>query len=265
MNNILNQICKDKREHVDIQRKKVTEKELQIMINDSEKPREFKKKIDSNYKKNCISIIAEVKKASPSKGIISKNFNPAKIAKSYTKGNATCISVLTDSKYFLGSANDLKVVKSNTNLPIIRKDFIISEYQIIESRAIGADCILLIHGVISTKKMIAYIKLAKQLNMDVLIETHNYEELLFWIKTKDVLLGINNRNLKNMEVNINHSVKLKNKLDKSINIVCESGISSIEDIKFLIDNNFITFLIGEFLMKAKNPEKLLNNIFNIKQ
>ena len=152
MNNILNQICKDKREHVAIQRKKVTEKELQIIINNSENPRDFKKKIDSNYKKNCISIIAEVKKASPSKGIISKNFNPAEIAKYYTKGNATCISVLTDSKYFLGSANDLKIVKSNTNLPIIRKDFIISEYQIIESRAIGADCILLIHGVISKKK-----------------------------------------------------------------------------------------------------------------
>ena len=265
MNNILNQICKYKREYVDIQRKKVTEKELQIMINDSESPREFKKKIDSNYKNNYISIIAEVKKASPSKGIISRNFNPAKIAKYYTKGNATCISVLTDSKYFLGSVNDLKVVKSNTNLPIIRKDFIISEYQIIESRAIGADCILLIHGVISTKKMIAYIELAKQLNMDVLIETHNYEELLFWIKTKDVLLGINNRNLKNMEVNINHSVKLKNKLDKSINIICESGISSIEDINYLIENNFKTFLIGEFLMNAKEPDKLLNNIFNIKK
>ena len=101
--------------------------------------------------------------------------------------------------------------------------------------------------------------------MDVLIETHNYEELLFWIKTKDVLLGINNRNLKNMEVNINHSVKLKNKLDKSKNIICESGISSIEDINYLIENNFKTFLIGEFLMNAKEPDKLLNNIFNIKK
>ena len=131
-----------------------------------------------------MSIIAEIKKASPSKGIISKNFNPARNCKNYTKGNATCISVLTDSKYFQGSSNDLKIVKENSILPILRKDFIVSEYQIIESRAIGADCILLIHGVISYEKMMTYINLAHQLNMDVLIETHNYEELIYWLKTK---------------------------------------------------------------------------------
>ncbi len=265
MNNLLSQICNDKKDFVEIQRKRITEKELQIIIDSSEKPRKFKSKIDFNYKNKSLSIIAEIKKASPSKGIISKNFNPERIAKAYTRGNATCISVLTDSKYFHGSPNDLKVVKSNSNLPILRKDFIVSEYQIIESRAIGADCILLIHGVISTDKMKSYINIAHQLNMDVLVETHNYEELLFWSDTKSILLGINNRNLKSMDVNINHSVKLMNKLDKKINIICESGISSVENISYLIDSNFQTFLIGEFLMKAKEPDLLLKNIFNIKK
>ncbi len=263
MSNILEQICSYKRDLVEVQRKKVTEKELQIIIDNSEEPRKFKNKLDSNYKSKNLSIIAEIKKASPSKGIISKNFNPAVIANAYTRGNATCISVLTDSKYFLGSSNDLRIVKNTSHLPILRKDFIVSEYQIIESRAIGADCILLIHGVISTEKMKSYIKIAHQLNMDVLIETHNYDELLYWFETKDILIGINNRNLKNMNVNINHSVQLISKLDKNINIICESGISSVENISYLIDNNFQSFLIGEFLMKAENPEKLLNNIFNI--
>ncbi len=265
MNNILTQICNDKKETVEIQRKRITENELHSIIEDLEKPREFKKKIDTNYKNQKISVIGEIKKASPSKGIISKNFNPAKIAKDYSKGNATCISVLTDSKYFRGSTNDLKTVKNNSNLPILRKDFIISEYQIIESRAIGADCILLIHGIITTKEMKSFIKLAHQLNMDVLIETHSYEELDFWIDTKDILIGINNRNLKNMNVNINHSVELISRLDIKKNIICESGISSIDDLQYLISKNFNTFLIGEFLMRAKEPDKLLKSILGIKK
>ena len=265
MNNILDQICIYKKELVEIQRKKVTEKELQIIIDDTEKPRNFKKKIDTNYESENLSIIAEIKRASPSKGIISKNFNPAEIAKVYTKGNATCISVLTDSKYFLGSSNDLKIVKENSILPILRKDFIVNEYQILESRAIGADCILLIDGVVSTEKMMTYINLAHQLNMDVLIETHNYEELLFWIETKNILIGVNNRNLKNMDVDINHSVQQISKLEKDCNIVCESGINSMKDINYLINNNFKTFLIGEFLMKSKEPDKLINNILNLKK
>ena len=262
MNNILSKICSDKKELVELQRKKITEKDLQAVIDDTEIPREFKKKIDQNYKNNRLSIIAEIKKASPSKGIISKNFDPISLAKIYTEGNATCISVLTDFKYFKGTSRDLQLVKKNTFLPILRKDFIVNEYQIIESRAIGADCILLIHGVNKIEKMKSYINLAHDLNMDVLIETHNYRELLTWINNEDVLLGINNRNLKNMNVNINHSVKLISKLDKTTNIICESGISSIKDISFLVENNFKTFLIGEFLMKSKNPKTLLNNILN---
>lgn len=262
MNNILNKICNDKRKFVDLQRKKTPEKELQILIDNMESPRGFKRVIDENFKNGKISVIAEIKQASPSKGIISKNFNPVEVAKKYTIGNATCISVLTDTKYFLGSSDDLIQVKKNSMAPILRKDFIVSEYQIIESRAIGADCILLIHGVLDTKIMEKYIQIAHQLDMDVLVETHNYKELVFWLNNDTTLLGINNRNLKNMNVDINHSVMLKNNIKKDTNIICESGISSNEDINYLLNNNFKTFLIGEFLMKSKDPEILLNKIFN---
>ena len=264
MNNILKKICNDKKDFVKTQKFKVPEKELLAIIDNVEKPRKFKKEIDKNFKNKKISIIAEIKKASPSKGVISKNFNPVDIAKKYTIGNATCISVLTDTKYFLGSLDDLILVKKNTKAPILRKDFIVSEYQILESRAFGADCILLIHGVLDTKLMKKYIRIAHQLNMDVLVETHNYEELVPWKKNTDILLGINNRNLKNMNVDINHSVELKRKINKDINIICESGIASGQDLDFLLKNKFKTFLIGEYLMKSKNPDKLLKKMFNKK-
>lgn len=262
MNNILNEICRHKMQIVEIQRKKVTEKELQFLIENNEKPRGFKKAIDEKFNKKKLSIIAEIKKGSPSKGIISKNFNAVEIAKKYTDGNATCISVLTDKKYFYGSDNDLISVKKNSIAPILRKDFIISEYQILESRAIGADCILLIHGVLDPQTMHRYIEIAHQLNMDVLVETHSIEELEYWVQNDKVLLGINNRNLKNMDVNLNHSVKLKKKIKTDRNIICESGIINEKDIDYLMKNNFKTFLIGEFLMRNKNPEILIFNILN---
>ena len=262
MNNILNEICRHKMQIVEIQRKKVTEKELQFLIENNEKPRGFKKAIDEKFNKKKLSIIAEIKKGSPSKGIISKNFNAGEIAKKYTDGNATCISVLTDKKYFYGSDNDLISVKKNSIAPILRKDFIISEYQILESRAIGADCILLIHGVLDPQTMHRYIEIAHQLNMDVLVETHSIEELEYWVQNDKVLLGINNRNLKNMDVNLNHSVKLKKKIKTDRNIICESGIINEKDIDYLMKNNFKTFLIGEFLMRNKNPEILIFNILN---
>jgi len=257
MNNILNKICNDKKIAVEIQKQKVSVKDLQILINNSEKPRGFKKTIDTNFRNNKISIIAEIKKASPSKGIICDKFNPSEIAKKYTAGNATCISVLTDEKYFLGSVKDLKSVKKNSIAPILRKDFIIDEYQIFESRAIGADCILLIHGVLDINAMNRYIDIANDLSMDVLVETHSLEQLNYWLNNNKVLLGINNRNLKNMYVDINHSINLIKNIKKNINIICESGIINEKDIDNLLENKFKTFLIGELLMRSNNPDKLL--------
>ena len=262
MSNILNKICKDKMQIVEMQRKKVSEKELQLLIEDNEKPRGFKKAIDEKFNKKELSIIAEIKKGSPSKGIISQNFNPVDIAKKYTYGNATCISVLTDKKYFFGSDNDLISVKKNSTAPILRKDFIVSEYQILESRALGADCILLIHSVLNYNTMQRYIKIAYDLNMDVLVETHSIEELKYWVNNDQILLGINNRNLKNMHVNLNNSVNVKKSIKTDKNIVCESGIITEKDIDYLLQNNFKTFLIGEFLMRNKSPEILLYNLLN---
>ena len=264
MNNILNKICSEKIKEVEFQRRKVTEKELLLLINNTEKPRKFKNRIDENFSKGKVSVIAEIKKASPSKGLISKNFDPEKIAEKYTIGDATCISVLTDKKYFLGQLNDLVLVKKKSKAPILRKDFIVSEYQILESRAYGADCILLINGVLDIKLMKEYVQIARELGMDVLIETHTNKELQLWMNNDKILLGINNRNLKNMKVDIKHSVKLKNQIKKNINIVCESGIGSEQDINYLLNNKFTTFLIGEYLMNSNNPDELLINILNKK-
>ena len=261
MNNILNEICRHKMQIVEIQRKKVTEKELQFLIENNEKPRGFKKAIDEKFNKKKLSIIAEIKKGSPSKGIISKNFNAGEIAKKYTDGNATCISVLTDKKYFYGSDNDLISVKKNSIAPILRKDFIISEYQILESRAIGADCILLIHGVLDPQTMHRYIEIAHQLNMDVLVETHSIEELEYWVQNDKVLLGINNRNLKNMDVDINHALKVVKKNNKNY-IICESGIKSFQQYQNLISQGFKNFLIGEYFMKSKDTKKELLKFTN---
>ena len=262
MNNILNKICNDKKIAVKRQKQKVSVKDLQILINNTEKPRGFKKTIDTNFRNNKISIIAEIKKASPSKGIICDKFNPSEIAKKYTDGNATCISVLTDEKYFLGSVKDLKSVKKNSIAPILRKDFIIDEYQILESRAIGADCILLIHGVLDIKVMNRYIEIANDLNMDVLVETHSLEQLNYWLNNDKILLGINNRNLKNMYVDINHSINLIKNIKNNINIICESGIINEKDIDYLLENKFKTFLIGELLMRSSNPDVMLKNFLD---
>ena len=262
MNNILNKICNDKKIAVKTQKQKVSVKDLQVLINNSEKPRGFKKTIDTNFRNNKISIIAEIKKASPSKGIICDKFNPSEIAKKYTDGNATCISVLTDEKYFLGSVKDLKSVKKNSIAPILRKDFIIDEYQILESRAIGADCILLIHGVLDIKAINRYIEIANDLNMDVLVETHSLEQLNYWLNNDKILLGINNRNLKNMYVDINHSINLIKNIKNNINIICESGIINEKDIDYLLENKFKTFLIGELLMRSSNPDVMLKNFLD---
>ena len=263
MTSILTEIYNYKKDFIYEQKKVFPENELIKKLNGKNKKRGLKKTIDENFYANNISIIAEVKKASPSKGIIANIFNPKLIAKNYQDGGATCISVLTDEKYFLGSIDHLKEISENSSIPIIRKDFIISEYQIFESKYIGADCILLIHSILSKREILNFYKLANELNLDVLIEVHNKEELLNIFDLDNVLIGINNRNLNTMKVDINNSIKLLDSLKTKPNLICESGIKSIDDIKKLLKVDFKSFLIGEFLMKSTNPKELLQNIFKL--
>ena len=263
MTSILSKICDYKKEFIDHRKKVFPESEIIKNLDNRYIKRDFKLAIDKNYHNNNISIIAEIKRASPSKGIIVNDFDPKRIALSYEKGGATCISVLTDEKYFLGNDKNLTIVRKHCLLPIIRKDFIISEYQIYESKYIGADCILLIHSILDKFKIIEFYKLAKELKLDVLIEVHNQEELDNVSEMEGVLIGINNRNLNTMKVHLNNSINIKNKLKSDINLICESGIGSIDDIKTLLKFKFRTFLIGEYLMRCDKPDKALNDIFKL--
>ena len=210
--------------------------------------------LENSFKNSLIdkehAIIAEIKKASPSAGIISEDFDPLKKAKEYEEFGASALSILTEEDYFLGSTKYLKDVKKITNLPILRKDFIVDTYQIYESKFIGADCILLIASILNDKQLREFSDLAETLQLDYLIEVHNEEELSRVELFSNAIIGVNNRNLKTFEVDIQNSVRLRNLYKKNNIFVAESGIKNKKDIDMLLANNINVFLIGESLMKG---------------
>ncbi len=261
MQGILKEIYNYKVDLVNHLKTKNTQKSLEAKVLSLGKSRGFINKVYNNINLRKPSIIAEIKKASPTKGIIKENFIPEEIAKIYQSSKASCISVLTDSKFFLGSNDDLIKVKNVTNIPVLRKDFIVSEYQIYESKIIGADCILLISEILSKSQIDEYINMAKSLDLDVLIEVHSEENFLKFINEKNILLGVNNRNLKNMNVDINHALKIVKGNNKN-SIICESGIKSFEQYQNLIRQGFKNFLIGEYFMKSKDTKKELLKFTN---
>ena len=225
----------------------LTLSQLKISLQDLNLPKSrFKEKLAHKNE----AIIAEIKKASPSAGIIAENFDPVQKAKEYELNGASALSILTEEDFFMGSMEHLKKVKKVTSLPILRKDFMIDEYQIYESKLIGADCILLIASILSDKKIEDFINIAKELELDYLIEVHDEAELKRIAHHEDALIGINNRNLKTFEVDLDNSVRLS-KLFKEENIfIAESGIKSREDINYLKLNDIKVFLIGESLMRG---------------
>ena len=206
------------------------------------------------FKANLINkeqaIIAEIKKASPSAGVISKEFDPVQKAKDYEVFGAAALSILTEEDFFLGSIQYLKDVKAVTSLPILRKDFMIDEYQIYEAKLIGADCILLIASILSDSQMTEFVNLAENLELDYLIEVHDEEELNRVGHFKNALIGINNRNLKTFEVDLDNSVRLKNQFNGDNMFIAESGIKNQEDMIYLKEKGLNVFLIGESLMKG---------------
>ena len=210
--------------------------------------------LENSFKNSLIdkehAIIAEIKKASPSAGIISEDFDPLKKAKEYEEFGASALSILTEEDYFLGSTKYLKDVKKITNLPILRKDFIVDTYQIYESKFIGADCILLIASILNDKQLREFSDLAETLQLDYLIEVHNEEEISRVELFSNAIIGVNNRNLKTFEVDIQNSVRLRNLYKRNNIFVAESGIKNKKDIDMLLANNINVFLIGESLMKG---------------
>ncbi|ALR29878.1 indole-3-glycerol phosphate synthase [Chryseobacterium sp. IHB B 17019] len=203
---------------------------------------------------NKSGIIAEFKRQSPSKGIINDKASPLEVASAYESFGASGISILTDKDFFGGSNKDILNVRNHVNIPILRKDFIIDEYQIYEAKSIGADVILLIASCLTSKQVQDFTELSHELGLEVLLEIHTEEELQHFNSKVD-LVGINNRNLKDFSVDLQYSVQLKNQLPKNVVSIAESGIYSIEDFNYLKEKGFDGFLMGEHFMKNKNPAK----------
>jgi len=221
--------------------------QIKTALDDLHLPRGIFKENISNKDE---AIIAEIKKASPSAGVISEDFDPIKKAIEYEAFGASALSILTEEDFFMGSVSYLKDVKKITNLPILRKDFMIDEYQIYESKLIGADCILLIASILSDQQIKDFINISQQLELDYLIEVHDENELRRVEHFEDALIGVNNRNLKTFEVDLDNSVRLRNAFKQKNIFIAESGIKSREDINYLKLNNINVFLIGESLMRG---------------
>ena len=262
MANILDTIIATKFEEIQESQKIKSLHQLKDEVKSASQPRGFVKAIETQLLKNKSAVIAEIKKASPSKGVIRENFNPKEIAISYEKGGATCLSVLTDQKYFQGHTNYLKEARAACSLPVLRKDFMVDPYQIYEARMMGADCILLIVAALSFDLMKELEAMAHALDMDVLVEVHNQAELDLALQLKTLLLGINNRNLKTFEVSLQTTFDLIKNVSVDKVIVTESGIFTPMDIKIMQDHHVNTFLIGEAFMRESDPGKSLKTLFH---
>lgn len=247
--NILDKIIQRKKEEISALKSKISLPQL--------KNSEFFERKTYSLKENIKSksgIIAEFKRQSPSKGIINDKVSPLEIASAYEKNGASGISILTDKDFFGGSFEDILNVRNHIKIPILRKDFMVDEYQFYEAKSIGADVILLIAASLSPQQIQEFTELSHELGLEVLLEIHIEEELKHF-NSKIDLVGINNRNLKDFKVNLQHSVNLKNQLPKEVLSVAESGIYSIKDFKYLKEKGFEGFLMGEFFMKNEDPGK----------
>ncbi len=258
---ILKKIILRKEQEIAERLQKCSLDDLIKSVADGSPVRSFVKSMQQRISNGEAAVIAEIKKASPSKGVMRENFIPAEIAKSYEKGGASCLSVLTDIDFFQGSDEYLQQARAACNLPVIRKDFMIDPYQVYEARALGADCILLIVAVLSDEQMSSLYHLARELGMDVLIEVHDEEELLRSLPLGATLVGINNRNLRNFETSLDNTLDLLEKIPEDRIVVTESGIHTAEHVKLMRDHHVNAFLVGEAFMRAEEPGDELKKLF----
>tara|TARA_B110000305_G_scaffold135503_1_gene151268 strand:- start:1192 stop:1986 length:795 start_codon:yes stop_codon:yes gene_type:complete len=262
MKNILQEIVKYKKVEIEESKKLISKESLEKEIKSSPHSKSFLGELVKKNEEGKAGIIAEVKKASPSKGVIRENFNHLQIARDYEKGGAACLSILTDNPSFQGSSQYLKDIRGITNLPILRKDFMIDVYQVYESRSWGADCILMIMKILDNKDLSKLVSVSKDLGMDILFEINSQEELERLLPFNPKMIGINNRNLENFETDIKNSIKIKKNIPDDILVISESGINNAEDIIHLGDHNINNFLIGESLMRSDNISVELNKLVN---
>lgn len=245
---VLNKILEAKRTHVAAMKAERSLGELEAQF-PAGPPRDFGGSLENAIAKHGYGLICEVKKASPSKGVIQPDFDPERHAKGYEVGGAACVSVLTDTPFFQGKDDDLRAVRAAIHLPIIRKDFMIDPYQVAEARAMGADCILLILAALERTRAIELEQIANEYGMQVLAEIHAIDELDDALALKTPLIGVNNRNLKTLEVDTQTTQKAASSIPKDRHIVAESGLSGHAELKALKDMGIERFLIGEALMR----------------
>lgn len=265
MSDILKKICDVKVQEVAAAKKAVPLTEMRRDAESRLSTRDFVGALRAKIAKGQAGVIAEVKKASPSKGVIRPDFDPVDIAQSYMVGNgkisAACLSVLTDRQFFQGQPDYLKQARASTLLPVLRKDFMVDPYQIYESRAMGADCVLLIAACLDDALMAEMEQIAHSLEMAVLVEVHDAEEMQRALKLKTPLVGVNNRNLRTFEVDIQTTLQLQKEVPADRLLVTESGILTQDDVKTMRDAGIHSFLVGEAFMRAPDPGQALARLF----
>ena len=266
MSDILNKIVAVKREELAAARKRMPLAEMRRDAESRVLTRDFEGALRAKIAKGQAAVIAEVKKASPSKGVIRADFIPADIAQSYADGDgkvsAACLSVLTDKQFFQGSVDYFKQARASCLLPVLRKDFLIDPYQVYESRAMGADCVLLIAACLDDAQMAEMEAVARSLDMAVLVEVHDAAELERALRLKTALLGINNRNLRTFEVSLQTTLELQKQVPADKLLVTESGILTPADVKLLRGAGVNAFLVGEAFMRAEEPGLALAKLFS---
>nr|WP_298129366.1 indole-3-glycerol phosphate synthase TrpC [uncultured Pseudoxanthomonas sp.] len=261
MSDILNTILARKADEIALRSARVSLADLRTRIADAPPTRGFADALNAMVAQGDPAVIAEVKKASPSKGVIRPDFRPADIAVSYEFGGAACLSVLTDVDFFQGADEYLKQAREACTLPVLRKDFTIDPYQVYEARVLGADCILLIVAALDDGQLVDLSGLAMQLGMDVLVEVHDIDELERALQVPVPLVGINNRNLRTFEVSLQTTLDMKQAVPKDRLLVTESGILVPEDVATMRDAGINAFLVGETFMRAEEPGEALRQLF----
>ena len=262
MSDILQKILTVKAEEISTAQEEKPLASMRREADATSKPRDFVSALRNKVEHGQAAVIAEVKKTSPSKGVLREHFVPAEIATSYAQHGAACLSVLTDRQFFQGAPQYLVEARAACDLPVLRKDFMIDEYQIYEARAMGADCILLIVAALPLAKMKELESVAHQLGMAVLVEVHDRAELEFALQLNTPLVGINNRNLRTFATDLNTTLDLIRDIPKERHIITESGILAKADVELMRKNNVNAFLVGEAFMRASDPGQALRELFS---